>query len=229
MGRLHKGGSTRSPEGSVNFPPWGFQTERTTRAEMRQSSRKSPQPRVEIWGYWGLRLDDPKLRILNFIWESIKDHEKVKFTIYRVPYGGVLPRWSSGKESICQCRRHKRRWVWSLGLKDPKRRKWQPTPVFLPGESHGQGSLAGYSPWGPKELDTAEWRAQSTLYRPDTCLPSSFIVPLQSGCHQPPETKKTPRLEATRQWHSGTQTRFFPLRALSAHCGQGPSSLEVTP
>ena len=30
------------------------------------------------------------------------------------------------------------------------RRKWQPTPVFLPGESHGQRSLAGYSPWGCK-------------------------------------------------------------------------------
>ena len=33
---------------------------------------------------------------------------------------------------------------------------WQPTPVFLPGESHGQRSLAGYSPWGHKELDTTE-------------------------------------------------------------------------
>ena len=33
----------------------------------------------------------------------------------------------------------------------PWRRKWQPTPVFLPGESHGQRSLAGYSPWGPQE------------------------------------------------------------------------------
>ena len=38
----------------------------------------------------------------------------------------------------------------------PWRRKWQPTPVFLPGESHGQRSLAGYSPWGHKESDTAE-------------------------------------------------------------------------
>ena len=31
-------------------------------------------------------------------------------------------------------------------------RKWQPIPIFLPGESHGQKSLAGYSPWAPKEL-----------------------------------------------------------------------------
>ena len=36
------------------------------------------------------------------------------------------------------------------------RRAWQPTPVFLPGESHGQRSLAGYSPLGHKESDTAE-------------------------------------------------------------------------
>ena len=36
-------------------------------------------------------------------------------------------------------------------------RKWQPTPVFLPGESHGQRSLAGYCPWGRKESGTTEW------------------------------------------------------------------------
>ena len=34
--------------------------------------------------------------------------------------------------------------------------KWQPTPVLLPGESHGQRSLVGYSPWGSKESDTTE-------------------------------------------------------------------------
>ena len=47
-------------------------------------------------------------------------------------------------------------WVQSLGQEDPWRREWEPTPVFLPGESHGQRSLAGYSPWGFKELDTTE-------------------------------------------------------------------------
>ena len=36
------------------------------------------------------------------------------------------------------------------------RRKWQPTPVFLPGKSHGLRSLVGYSPWGRKELDMTE-------------------------------------------------------------------------
>ena len=38
----------------------------------------------------------------------------------------------------------------------PWRRKWQPTPVFLPGESHGRRNLVGYSPWGCKESDTTE-------------------------------------------------------------------------
>ena len=54
----------------------------------------------------------------------------------------------------CQCGRHKRcrfdPWVGKI----PWRRKWQPTPVFLPGKSNGQRSLAGYSPWGYKESDT---------------------------------------------------------------------------
>ena len=46
--------------------------------------------------------------------------------------------------------------VLSLAWEDPWRRKWQPTPVFLPGDSHVQRSLAGYSPWGRSESDTSE-------------------------------------------------------------------------
>ena len=61
-----------------------------------------------------------------------------------------LPRWFSGEESACQCRRHGfDPWV----RKIPWRRTWQLTPVFLPGKSHGQRSLEGYSPWGGKELE----------------------------------------------------------------------------
>jgi len=51
-----------------------------------------------------------------------------------------LPWWLSGRESFCQCRtRGFDLWVGKI----PWRRKWQPTPVSLPGESHGQRSLAG--------------------------------------------------------------------------------------
>ena len=68
----------------------------------------------------------------------------------------VAPRWLSGKDSACQCRRHRRHrfspWVGKI----PWRRKWQPTPVFLPGESQGQRSLEDYSPRGCKEMATTE-------------------------------------------------------------------------
>ena len=47
-------------------------------------------------------------------------------------------------------------WDQSLGWGVPLEKEQQPTPVFLPEESHGQRSLAGYSPWGPKELDMTE-------------------------------------------------------------------------
>ena len=67
-----------------------------------------------------------------------------------------LPRWLIGKESACHRRRHGRHsfdhWVGKI----PWRRKWQPTPVFSPGNSYGQRSLAGYSPWANKESGTTE-------------------------------------------------------------------------
>ena len=67
-----------------------------------------------------------------------------------------FPGGASGKESTCQCRRCKRcefdPWVGKI----PWRRARQSTPVFLPRESHGQRSLAGYSPWGNIESDATE-------------------------------------------------------------------------
>ena len=71
---------------------------------------------------------------------------------------------TSGKESACQCRRHKRLrfdpWVGKISW----RRKWQPTPVFLPVKFHGQRSLVAYSPACCKELDTTE-QLNTDLYR----------------------------------------------------------------
>ena len=69
---------------------------------------------------------------------------------------GSIPKWCSGKESACQCKKCKKHgfdpWVGKI----PWRRKWQSTPVFLPGEFHGQRSLAGCKPWGHKESDATE-------------------------------------------------------------------------
>jgi len=67
-----------------------------------------------------------------------------------------LPRWLSGEELACQYRRSRRHGFDTWVRKIPLRRKWQPTPVCLPGESHGQRSLVGYSPWGHKQSDMAE-------------------------------------------------------------------------
>ena len=75
------------------------------------------------------------------------------FSIHLIrPLG--FPGGASGKEHTQQCRRHNNHGFFPWAGKISWRRKWQPTPVFLPGESHGQRRLAGYSPWGCKELDT---------------------------------------------------------------------------
>ena len=74
-----------------------------------------------------------------------------------------FPGGISGKEPACQHRRHKRRGFSPWVGKIPWRGKWQPTPVFLPGKSHGQRSLVGYSPWGCKESNTTESEQLSLL------------------------------------------------------------------
>ena len=63
--------------------------------------------------------------------------------------------WWLRQQSVClQCGRPGfNPWVRKISW----RRKWQPIPVFLPEESHGERSLAGYSPWGCKEWDMTEW------------------------------------------------------------------------
>ena len=72
---------------------------------------------------------------------------------------------AGGKESACQCRRHIKTefhpWIWKI----PWRRAWQPTPVFLPRESHGQRSLAGYGLQGHKEPDMTEITCTQTHYQ----------------------------------------------------------------
>ena len=76
--------------------------------------------------------------LLQFLWGTSRE------------YG--LPWWFSGKVSACQC--------WRLG-------KWQPTVIFLPGKSHGQGSLAGCNPWGRKRVrrDFVTEQQQSGEYK----------------------------------------------------------------
>ena len=87
-------------------------------------------------------------------YNTVLEEERVNLSYTSEVLG--LRRWHSGKESVCQCRRHKRfgfnPWVGKI----PWRRKWQPTPGLLPGESQGQRNPAGYSPWACKELAMTE-------------------------------------------------------------------------
>ena len=76
--------------------------------------------------------------------------------------------WLTGKESTCQCRSHEfNPWFGKI----PWRRRWQPTPVFLPGKSHGPRSLAGYSPWGCK------WVRHNLVTKQQQILPYFLKVP----------------------------------------------------
>ena len=80
-----------------------------------------------------------RLYITEFVWDSWKH-----WAIIGMEQG--LPKWCYGKEPTCQCRRHKRHGFHPWVRKIPWRSAWQPTPVFLPGKTHRQRSLAGYSP-----------------------------------------------------------------------------------
>ena len=74
-----------------------------------------------------------------------------------------------------QCRRHKRcrldPWIGKI----PWRRKWQPTPVFLPGQSQGRRRLVGYSPWGHKELGMTKWLSKRVCTRYCARMKSGLI------------------------------------------------------
>ena len=105
-------------------------------------------------------------------------------------------------EPACQCRRPKRcgfsPWVGKM----PWRRAWQPTPVFLPGESHGQRSLVDYSPWGQRvrhdwsnlahtqqvevlekeERKSEPWTVVSCAWPREPLFPLHTPAPTREGC-----------------------------------------------
>ena len=98
-----------------------------------------------------------------------------------------LPWWLSWWRICLQCRIPGfDPWVGKISW----RRKWQPTPVFLPGESHAQRSLAGYSPWGHKESDTTEQLRKKIAVSlnigklPLKCLKMTLMSPTLVGIYR---------------------------------------------
>ena len=95
-----------------------------------------------------------------------------------------LPWWLRGQRICLQCRRHRWHGLDPWIRKIPWRRKWQPTPVFLPGKFYGQGSLVGYSPWGsqrvwhdwvtkPNNSNLQHWRTRHLFTFWSFCVPKS--------------------------------------------------------
>ena len=137
-----------------------------------------PQPRVEpvplaleAWNlnHWTAG-EVPWILFKMCQWVEFLGHMVILFNFLRSCQTIFHSRWTilgflgstSGKKPTCQYRRCRRcrfdPWV----RKIPWRRAWQLTPVFLPGESHGQRSLVGYSPWGHRESDTTEVTYRTT-------------------------------------------------------------------
>ena len=94
--------------------------------------------------------------------------------------------WQLRQQSICLQRGRPRfdPWVGKIRW----RRHWQPTPVFMPGKSHGQRSLMGYSPWGRKESDTTERLHFMCVAESLCCSPETITALLIS--YTPIQNKK---------------------------------------
>ena len=138
--------------------------------------------------------------------------ERLSLSLWGFPGG------TSGKEPACQCRRFRRPGFDPWVRKIPWRRKWQPTPVSLPGNFHGQRSLEGYSPWGCKESDMTEYtcarekkkvKEKVTQSCPTLCDPMDYTVhgmlqvrilewvafPFSRGSSQPRDPTQSPALQ----------------------------------
>ena len=132
-----------------------------------------------------------------------------------------FPGGAGGKEPDCQCRRYRRYGFNPLGREDPLEEDMQPRSVFLPGESHVQRSLVGYSPWDCKELGKTE-RLTLSLHMSAVsmmsvcigimCLPrgNSILMWFHSSPYSQPS------------WTSLSQTRY---QKLQSHASQRPRML----
>ena len=126
-----------------------------------------------------IQVEVPLKCSLKFPWDQVllnRNHESMgSHGVSR------LPRWLSGKESASAGATGDKDSIPGLG-RSPGDGIWQPTPVFLPGKSHGQRNSAGYSAWSHKELDMTErlstWSLQMVSLRywqviSLLCLPAS--------------------------------------------------------
>ena len=164
--------------GNIRAGEWGGVNSRHGAGLEDQESKTDPgrpQP-----GQQFLQLMWPRSLLIDG--EALRNLEFHPYSNY-CPLYTLCPDFCGGsdsKESTCQCRRHRRRrfdpWVGKIAW----RREWQPTPVFLPGESHGQKSLEGYSPGGCTELNMTEWLTLS--HSMTRCILKKYFLIFSFGC-----------------------------------------------
>ena len=122
-------------------------------------------------------------------WGPKESTQLCDFPFLSPPLASLVP------PAACQCRNC----GFNLGSEDPRRRTRQPTPVFLPGKSHGQKSLTGYSPWGRKESDTTERLSTYThTYTSHPLAPSCNRPPNRFVCNQVPWGPQVSEFQAPR-------------------------------
>ena len=134
--------------------------------------------------------------------------------------------WLSSKGSSCQCRRHRRYEFDPWIRKTPWRRKWHSTPGFLPGESHGQRSLVGYSPWGHQESDTTEYSTTDTcahIWMPWGAWGLSELKPTALVPWRPNSNLLNSTFCPDGAGHGAWSAEILMLDFLASSCARGPS------
>ena len=114
-------------------------------------------------------------------------------------------------------------WVQSLGQKIPWSRKWQLVPVFLPGISHGQRSLVGYSPWGHKsQTQLCIWACRHehlAVLLPGISFPhmsTSLVSTFQVFGNMTPLQCQLPRLPPLLSKITSCGSNLYPIPACSS-------------
>ena len=105
-----------------------------------------------------------------------------------------------------------------------QRKQWQPTPALLPGKSHGQRSLVGYSPWGFEELDTTE-RLHFHFALP--CIGEGNGDPLQCSCLENPRDRGAWWAAVHRVAQSRTRLKRLSMHALISVPQQSDSGIHI--
>ena len=135
---------------------------------------------------------------------TLESHWPWNYGIWiRLPRFQGFPGGPGGKEPTCQCRRYKRGGFDPWVRKIPWRKKWHPTPIFLPGVSQGKRSLVGYSLWSHKRVGH-DWNDLAQTHAPRFEWAVGFL--LISGF---PWRDLTSNTSAKTGWFAPPSRRLF--------------------